>query len=124
LTENTGSIKLYADPDRLAQLFQNLLNNSANYTDSGGHLEIVVSKKANTLLIDMSDSAPGVPDQELVNLFDPFYRVESSRSRNLGGAGLGLAICSNIIAAHGGIISAQTSTLGGLAIHIELPIQS
>jgi two-component system sensor histidine kinase BaeS len=57
-------------------------------------------------------------------LFDRFYRVESSRSRHHGGAGLGLAICSNIVQAHNGTIAAKASHLGGLAIHIELPIES
>ena len=120
----SGSVRLYADPDRLSQLFRNLLNNSANYTDSGGSLEIAISRKAGTLLIDMADSSPGVAAPELTKLFDRFYRVESSRSRNHGGAGLGLAICSNIVAAHNGIIEAHASSLGGLAIHIELPVQS
>ena len=123
--DNTpGPVSLYADPDRLSQLFRNLLKNSINYTDSGGRLEITVSKRGNALLIDLSDSAPGVSEQELTKLFDRFYRVESSRNRNHGGAGLGLAICSNIIAAHNGLIKAHPSALGGLAIHIELPVQS
>ena len=125
LIDNTaGPVSLYADPDRLSQLFRNLLKNSINYTDSGGRLEITVSKKGDTLLIDLSDSAPGVSEQELTKLFDRFYRVESSRNRNHGGAGLGLAICSNIIAAHNGLIEAHPSALGGLTIHIELPVQS
>jgi len=124
IDKTPGPVSFYADPDRLSQLFRNLLKNSANYTDSGGHLEITISKKADTLLIDMADSAPGVSEQELDKLFDRFYRVESSRNRNHGGAGLGLAICSNIIAAHNGLINAHASTLGGLAIHIELPVQS
>jgi two-component system sensor histidine kinase BaeS len=125
LIDNTsGPVSLYADPDRLSQLFRNLLKNSINYTDSGGHLEIAIYKKGDALLIDLSDSAPGVPEQELAKLFDRFYRVESSRNRNHGGAGLGLAICSNIIAAHSGLIKAYASALGGLSIHIELPVKS
>jgi two-component system, OmpR family, sensor histidine kinase BaeS len=125
LTANLhGTVSLYADPDRLSQLFRNLLKNSANYTDGGGRLEINISKKGDTLLIDLCDSAPGVASQELPKLFDRFYRVESSRNRNHGGAGLGLAICSNIVSAHNGIIKAQASALGGLAIHIELPAPS
>ena len=122
--ELPGPVNLYADPDRLSQLFRNLLKNSANYSDSGGRLNITISKKADILLIDMADSAPGVSEQELDKLFDRFYRVESSRNRNHGGAGLGLAICNNIIAAHNGLIKAHASALGGLAIHIELPVQS
>ncbi len=125
LIDNTpGPISLYADADRLSQLFRNLLNNSANYTDSSGRVQITVAKKANTLLIDIADSAPGVPEQERDKLFDRFYRVESSRSRHHGGAGLGLAICSNIVAAHNGVIQTRASALGGLAIHIEFPAQA
>jgi len=118
-----GPVSLYADPDRLSQLFRNLLKNSINYTDSGGRLEITVSKRGNSLLIDLSDSAPGVSEQELTKLFDRFYRVERSRNRNHGGAGLGLAICSNIVSAHNGLIEAHPSALCGLTIHIELPVQ-
>jgi two-component system sensor histidine kinase BaeS len=71
-----------------------------------------------------SDSGPGVAEHELPKLFDRFYRVESSRNRHLGGAGLGLAICSNIVEAHNGTITAQSSPLKGLAIRIEFPVSS
>ena len=124
LIDKTDRVLLNADPDRLAQLFQNLLTNSINYTDRGGYLEITLFQKNEILMIDLNDSKPGVSTQELDKLFDRLYRVEKSRSRNLGGAGLGLAICSNIVAAHGGKIKAEASGLGGLAVHIELPIQS
>jgi two-component system, OmpR family, sensor histidine kinase BaeS len=124
IANTIGPVSVYSDPDRLSQLFRNLLKNSLNYTDRGGRLEITVSKSSKTLLIDFSDSAPGVSELELSRLFDRFYRVESSRNRNHGGAGLGLAICSNIVAAHNGLICAQSSALGGLTIHIELPVQS
>ena len=119
-----AAIKIHADPDRLSQLYRNLFNNSLNYTDRGGQLDITVSQQANRLIMIFADSAPGVPAQELPHLFDRFYRVESSRSRHHGGAGLGLAICSNIVQAHNGTLQAQASRLGGLAIHIELPIES
>lgn len=124
LIDKVGSVKLYADPDRLSQLFLNLLKNSIQYTNKGGQVTILLSKQAGQLLIDITDSAPAVPEQDLNKLFDRFYRVESSRNRNYGGAGLGLAICNNIVSAHNGIISAQASDLGGLTIHIELPITS
>ncbi|MGY6277855.1 ATP-binding protein [Methylomonas sp. MgM2] len=117
-----GRLTLYADSDRLSQLFRNLLNNSANYTDSGGRLDISVSQQESLLLIELADSAPSVPQADMRRLFDRFYRVETSRSRNHGGAGLGLAICGNIVSAHNGRISAHPSKLGGLAIRIELPL--
>ncbi len=118
----TDSISIYADPDRLSQLYRNLLTNSVNYTDSKGQLIITVFRESDKLVLNFSDSKPGVPEHELPKLFDRFYRVESSRNRHHGGAGLGLAICSNIIEAHNGTIQAQSSPLNGLSIRIELPI--
>lgn len=113
---------LQADPDRLAQLFRNLLQNSLRYTDPGGRLEIVIAEADGRLSLDFMDSAPGVPEAARAQLFERFYRVESSRSRAHGGAGLGLAICRNIAEAHGGHIEARPSPLGGLCIHLELPV--
>lgn len=124
LSRLTKTVRIHADPDRLSQLFRNLLNNSAKYTDAGGCLKIVVMQKGGLLLIEFADSAPGVPEQEITHLFDRFYRVESSRSRHHGGAGLGLAICANIVHAHNGTITAGKSKLGGLNIRIALPLLS
>ena len=119
-----GPISIYADPVRLSQLYRNLLNNSFNYTDSHGQLTITIYRKIDQLLLSFSDSAPGVPEEELPKLFDRFYRLESSRNRHHGGAGLGLAICSNIVTAHNGTIQAFASAMKGLTIRIELPISS
>jgi two-component system sensor histidine kinase BaeS len=125
LTNNLpGPIRIYADPDRLSQLYRNLLTNSANYTDNYGQLDITISREADKLVLNFSDSEPGVPELELPRLFDRFYRVESSRNRHHGGAGLGLALCSNIVEAHHGLIQAHTSPLKGLAIRIELPMSA
>lgn len=115
---------VHADPDRLSQLFLNLLTNSLKYTDAGGRLEIDVSREAERLRFDFRDSAPGVPDESLAHLFERFYRVDGSRNRATGGAGLGLAICRNIVEAHQGDIVARHSPLGGLWIRVELPISS
>ncbi len=120
----SNPVSIYADPDRLSQLYRNLLNNSVSYTDSNGLLTISVFRKADKLVLNFSDTEPGVSEYELPKLFDRFYRVESSRNRYHGGAGLGLAICRNIVEAHNGTIQAQSSSLKGIVIHIELPISS
>lgn len=111
-----------ADPDRLSQLFRNLLTNTLNHTDMRGQLEIEVQRLGDKLVIKLADSSPGVSDQDIAHLFDRFYRVDHSRNRHLGGAGLGLAICSNIVRAHEGTLTASHSALDGLMICIELPI--
>ncbi|MGB5736410.1 MAG: ATP-binding protein [Thiohalocapsa sp.] len=112
---------LDADEQRLSQLFRNLLRNSLRYTDRGGKLRVTLSQEANTLVVDFDDTAPGVPADALPRLFERLYRVDGSRSRATGGAGLGLAIARNIVEAHGGNIEAQPSALGGLRIRIRLP---
>lgn len=120
----SGPVYLLADPDRLSQLFRNLLANSLAYTDPGGRLEISVAATGIGLAIDFQDSPPGVPAHALPHLFERLYRVEGSRSRDTGGAGLGLAIAANIVAAHGGRIEAKPAPQGGLWIHIELSAQT
>jgi two-component system, OmpR family, sensor histidine kinase BaeS len=114
---------LWGDGHRLSQLFRNLLHNSLQYTDPGGALRITLARAAGELIIDFQDTAPGVPETALGQLFDRLYRVETSRSRNTGGAGLGLAIARNIAEAHGGDISARPSPLGGLWIRLRLPLE-
>lgn len=112
---------LLGDADRLQQLFANLLENSLRYTDPGGELRVILSDDPQLLRIDFMDSSPGVDAQQLPRLFERFYRTEASRNRESGGAGLGLAICESIVAAHGGTLQAQRSPLGGLWLSIRLP---
>lgn len=114
--------KVFADRQRLSQLFGNLLDNSLRYTDAGGKLDVRLSCNKGQAVIDFEDSAPGVPESELEKIFDRLYRVEESRSRASGGAGLGLAICKNIVEAHAGMISAHPSPFGGLMIKVTIPV--
>ncbi|QKJ87804.1 two-component system sensor histidine kinase BaeS [Paramixta manurensis] len=115
------SAAFFGDPDRLIQLFTNLMENSLRYTDAGGGLQISLVATPDKLLLNFDDSAPGVDDRQREQIFERFYRTEGSRNRASGGSGLGLAICQNIVDAHGGKISAQHSDLGGLQISVVLP---
>lgn len=111
-----------ADPDRMRQLFANLLENALRYTQAPGLLRIQARRSADRLILEFADSAPGVETAVLPHLFERFYRVEHSRSRATGGAGLGLAICRNIVEAHQGSLCADSSPLGGLTIRLDLPL--
>jgi len=111
---------LRADARRLQQLLTNLLENSCRYTDPGGRIKLVCTA-GDPIHLSIEDTAPGVPEDALPHLFDRLYRVEASRNRAEGGSGLGLAICKGIVLAHGGRIHAELSSLGGLAVRIELP---
>lgn len=116
-----GSLPVRADARRLAQLFGNLLNNSRRYTDAPGRVSVEAVRKDGWCRITIDDTAPGVPPDALDRVFDRLYRVEPSRSRAFGGAGLGLSICRNIVLAHGGRIDASAAPAGGLRIRILLP---
>ncbi|MEZ9152598.1 ATP-binding protein [Vibrio sp. 10N.222.54.B12] len=109
------------DERLLTQLFVNLLENSARYTSDNGHVSIDVTDISDSIIINVEDSDPGVPDASLPRLFERLYRVDKSRSRSSGGSGLGLSICKNIVEAHQGHITADHSELGGLRIIIALP---
>jgi two-component system sensor histidine kinase BaeS len=114
--------RVRGDAQRLMQLFGNLLRNCVRYTNAPGRVRIAVRHAGADCLIDVDDTEPGVPQASLAHLFDRLYRVEPSRSRTFGGAGLGLAICRNIALAHGGNIVASPSSMGGLCISLRLPI--
>lgn len=117
------SMTVFGDRDRLMQLFNNLLENSLRYTDSGGGLHISAEQRERMVLLTFADSAPGVSDEQLQKLFERFYRTEGSRNRASGGSGLGLAICVNIVQAHNGLIRAAHSPFGGVSITVELPLE-
>lgn len=110
-----------ADRDRIGQLLHNLLENSLRYTDRGGHTIINTSLGDRSIFIDLHDSEPAVAQEAMAKIFDPLFRIEPSRNRENGGAGLGLAIVHNIVIAHQGEIEARQSHLGGLWIRITLP---
>ena len=112
-----------ADEGRLQQLFVNLFENSARYTDAGGVLRVSCRVMADSAVVDLMDSAPGVDEASLPHLFERFYREEASRNRASGGAGLGLAISRAIVEAHHGAIDAHPSPLGGLWLTVRLPLE-
>lgn len=113
---------IFADAERLHQLFANLLDNALKYTDPEGEVAISLTCGDGMATVDMEDSAPGVAEGDMGRLFDRLYRVETSRNRAAGGAGLGLAICRSIVEAHAGTITARHSARGGIGIIVELPL--
>lgn len=117
------SVRMKADPDRLGQVFANILDNACKYVQAPGVLKISATADERRLHLYFQDSGPGVPEEALPRLFDRLYRVDTSRSRHTGGSGLGLSICRRIIENHGGRIRAEKSPMGGLGIRIELPLK-
>ena len=108
--------RVLADPDRMRQVLRNLFENSLRYTSAPGHVRLSARVVDGQLALAIDDSAPGVPDAALARLGERFYRVDASRSRAGGGAGLGLALCTRLVEAQGGRLAFAHSPLGGLRV--------
>jgi two-component system sensor histidine kinase BaeS len=114
--------RVLADPDRLRQVLDNLFENSLRYTAAGGCIALHAHADTTHLHLVVDDSAPGVPEEALARLAERFYRVDASRSRAHGGAGLGLALCRRLLEAQGGGLAFAHSPLGGLRVTLSLPL--
>jgi signal transduction histidine kinase len=105
-------------PQSLNRALRNLIDNAVRY---GGTAEVVVTQERGLGVITVADKGPGLPEDQLEAVFDPFMRLESSRSRDTGGVGLGLAITRTIIKAHGGTVHLRNRSGGGLEAIVRLP---
>lgn len=97
-----------ANPDHLAQVLANLLSNAARYTPQGGTVTVRAQRRPSDLLVSVSNTGDGIPPDDLERVFERFYRVEKSRDRARGGAGIGLAIVKQLVEAAGGRVGAES----------------
>ncbi|MCC7360365.1 MAG: HAMP domain-containing protein [Anaerolineales bacterium] len=112
---------LTADGDRLAQVFDNLLDNALKHTPAGGQVTLTALPTGREVVVAVSDTGAGIPAADLDRLFERFYQVDKSRARP-GGVGLGLAISREIVAAHGGRMEAQSVVGQGSTFTVHLPL--
>lgn len=110
------------DPERIAQVLSNLLSNALRYTPEGGTVTVTLRKIGKVERMQVSDTGPGIPADALPHVFERFWRGDKSRSRAQGGAGLGLAIAKQWIAAHDGHIGVESQAGEGSTFWFELPI--
>lgn len=120
-TAGGGDAGVWADPSRIGQILNNLISNAIRYSNEGGLIEIQVSETADSVLLTVHDSGPGIPGEVLPYVFDRFYRGDRSRSRDDGGTGLGLAIARQIAVSHSGDLRAENHPAGGAIFTLRLP---
>jgi two-component system sensor histidine kinase CpxA len=113
-------LQVLADPDLLARALANLLRNALRYAGQGGAILVTAHRDGQRVTLSVSDSGPGVAEGMLQQIFDPFFRLESSRSRDTGGVGLGLAIVKTCIEACQGAVRAQNRQPTGLQVDVVL----
>ncbi|MGA8541055.1 MAG: ATP-binding protein, partial [Terriglobales bacterium] len=116
-----------ADPDLLRSAVENVIRNAIRYTAEGTTVEVRLERQLSgngeggEIIVRVLDSGPGVPDEALQKIFEPFYRLDDARNRQTGGAGLGLSIAERAIKLHGGQLSASNRKEGGLEVEIRIP---
>ena len=120
-TGNPGALCTRGDPDRLAQVCDNLLDNAIRYAPEGSVVTVDVRGAGDRVACAVSDCGPGISAQHLPLIFERFYRADASRDRHQGGAGLGLAIARALVQAHGGSIDGQSVEGQGTTITFWLP---
>jgi len=116
-----GSGEVFADPDRLLQVFINLVDNAMDHTPHGKTVRILLEEESNKVRFAVQDEGEGIPREALPYIFDRFFRVNKARSRKDGGMGLGLAIVRQIVEAHGGRISVESDLRKGTTFWFEFP---
>ncbi|MCB0975959.1 MAG: HAMP domain-containing protein [Acidimicrobiales bacterium] len=115
---------VYADPERLHQVFANLVDNAARFTPDGGEIILRARPYDHHLRLEVLDEGPGIPPEAMARVFERFYRTDDSRSRDAGGSGLGLAIARWIVDLHGGRIRAEQRDPRGCRMVVELPLEA
>ncbi len=107
-TDLPPALPARADPDRLAQVIANLLSNAVRYTPQGGLISVRVERRPSDVLVSIANTGEGIPAEDIDHVFERFYRVEKSRDRARGGAGIGLAIVKQLVEGIGGRVGAES----------------
>jgi signal transduction histidine kinase len=113
-------VTVHADPDRMAQVLGNLLDNALKFTPAGGRVTVTVAQRRGQAVLLVEDTGPGIPTGDLPHIFDRFFKADRSRSGERG-AGLGLAIARRLVVAQGGEITAHNRPQGGARFTVTLP---
>jgi signal transduction histidine kinase len=116
------SVLVEGDRARLKQVVVNLLDNAIKYTSHGGSIQLNVTRQNGHAILDVTDSGIGIPAEAVAHVFDRFYRVDKARSRDEGGAGLGLSIVKSICTAHGAEVQVESVVGKGSRFRITLPL--
>ena len=117
-----GPVVVTGDDTRLRQVMGNLMRNALVHTPQQTPIEVAVGTDDGLGRMTVADHGPGLAEGDVSRIFEPFYRADPSRSRDSGGAGLGLSIVSAVVTAHGGHVTVSKTEGGGATFEVELPL--
>lgn len=112
---------VFVDRDKVMHVFSNLLINAVKYTGTDGCVDISATADEESVTVCIADTGAGIPEKDLPRIFERFYRVEKTRSRDFGGTGLGLSIVRKVVEGHGGKIWIESEPGSGTKVYFTLP---
>lgn len=118
---NPDAVSIEADEEKLARILTNLVNNAVKYSPDGGVVTISASAEHDSLLFAVSDEGIGIPENERTAIFEKFYQIDGSRTRRMGGSGVGLFLAKQLVDAHGGEIWIESEVAQGATFFFRLP---
>jgi signal transduction histidine kinase len=119
-TDLTVALPVHADPDRLHQTVTNLLANAARYCRPGDRVTVTGRREGESAVLEIADTGPGIPADELPHVFQRLWR--GAQARSVAGSGIGLAVVRELVTAHGGTVSADSPAAGGTTVTVRLPL--
>jgi signal transduction histidine kinase len=122
LTHRVARARVFGDPERLAQVVDNLLSNALRYTDPGGRIDVCLAVRGSAAVIEVADSGVGIAPEELGHVFDRFWRSPTARARAADGSGVGLALVSDLVRVHDGRVAATSEPGRGSTFTVSLPL--
>ena len=122
MTIGPGAETVRADPAKLHDVLRNLIANAITYSPEQSEIRVDALRLDGQIAMSVSDRGPGIPEEDLARVFERFYRVDKSRTRDPGGTGLGLAIVKHLVGLHGGEVRAENRAEGGARFTVTLPM--
>jgi len=122
LTHDVRAARVVGDPERLAQVVDNLLSNALRYTDEGGHIAVSLAGRGDDAVIEVADSGIGIAPAQVGRIFDRFWRSPEARERSSEGSGVGLALLADLVRVHDGRVTVASQPGRGTTFSVFLPL--
>nr|WP_231858382.1 ATP-binding protein [Methanococcus maripaludis] len=122
LLEDVDNLDIKGDKSKIHQVLSNLIENAIKFSKKQTKVTVMGFEDKGNIHLEITDQGPGIPKEHLGKIFDKFYQIDSSSKREVGGSGLGLAVCKKIVESHGGSIWVESKIGKGTTVHVMFPL--